>query len=106
MASMTEYQVTFWRDLPSMVVARDGSDVSKVQLAGRLQGAIDEAAMRLGEIGSEDYLMGWNRGAWTETDGTPEQAAQQVADDLAQEWSRERVSAYLDELGPKQGLSD
>ncbi len=103
---MTEYQVTFWRDLPSMVVARDGDDVSKLQLAGRLQGAIDEAAMRLGEIGSEDYLMGWARGPWTTADGTPEQVARQVADQLAQDWSRERVSTYLDELGTRRSPSD
>ncbi len=103
---MTEYPVTFWRDLPSMVVARDGDDVSKVQLVGRLQGAIDEAAMRLGEIGSEDYLMGWARGPWTSAEGKPEQVAPQVAEALAQEWSRERVAAYLDELGPRQSLSD
>ncbi len=103
---MTEYQVTFWRDLPAMVVAREDKDVSKVQLAGRLQGAIDEAAMRLGEVGSEDYLMGWARGAWTEAEGAPGQVAQRVADELATQWSRERVSTYLDELGPRQNLSE
>lgn len=95
---MTEYQVTSWRDLPAMVAARDGDDISKVQLAGRLQGAIDEAAMRLGDIGSDDYLAGWRRGPWTQTEGEPAQAAQRIADELAQEWSRERVSEYLNAI--------
>ncbi len=98
---MTEYQVTYWRDLPSMVVARDGDNVAKVQLAGRLQGAIDEAAMRLGDIGSDAYLDGFNRSPWTETDGTPTDVAQQTADSLSEEWSRERVSDYLNAIGPK-----
>ncbi len=98
---MTEYQVTFWRDLPSMVVARDGDDVAKIQLAGRLQGAIDEAAMRLGEIDSEAYLDGFARGPWTEAEGLPTDVAQATADELSAQWSRERVSAYLDELGPR-----
>ncbi|MFL6286844.1 MAG: virulence factor, partial [Actinomycetes bacterium] len=53
---MAEYQITSWRDLPSLVIAREGDDVTKVQLAPRLQEAIDEAAMRLGETGSDDYL--------------------------------------------------
>lgn len=100
---MTEYQVTYWRDLPSMVAARDGDDVAKVQLAGRLQGAIDEAAMRLGDIGSDDYLAGWVRGPWTVADdaGTPAEVSQRVADDLSEQWSRERVSDYLNAIGPK-----
>ncbi|MGB3829492.1 MAG: virulence factor [Ornithinimicrobium sp.] len=103
---MTEYQVTFWRELPSMVVAREGSEVAKTQLAGRLQGAIDEAAMRLGEIGSEDYLMGWTRGPWTPSEGTPDAVAQRVSSDLAEQWSRERVAAYLDDLGPRAATTE
>ncbi len=99
---MTEYQVTYWRELPSMVVAREGSDVAKAQLAGRLQGAIDEAAMRLGDTGSDAYLDGFARSAWAETEGTPAEAAQRIADTLSQDWSRERVSDYLNAIGPAQ----
>jgi len=51
---VAEYQVTSWRDLPSLVVARDGEHVTKAPLAPRFQEAIDEAAMRLGETGSDD----------------------------------------------------
>ena len=40
--------MTYWRDLPSLVVAREGDTVTKSQLASRFQEAIDEAAMRLG----------------------------------------------------------
>jgi hypothetical protein len=65
---VTEYQVTYWRELPSLVVAREGESVTKGPLAGRFQEAIDEAAMRLGEIGSESYLEGWTRSEWTAAD--------------------------------------
>ena len=41
---MTEFQVTRWRELPSMVTARSGDETAKVQLAARFQEAIDEAA--------------------------------------------------------------
>ena len=55
---MTEYEVTRWRELPSMVTARAGDETVKTQLAARFQEAIDEAAMRLRDTGSADYLDG------------------------------------------------
>ena len=55
---MTEYQVTRWRELPSMVTAREGEEVVKAELAGRFQRAIDEAAMRLGDtVLSEPFIL-------------------------------------------------
>ena len=62
--------MTYWRDLPSLVVARDGDDVTKAPLAQRFQEAIDEAAMRLGAVDSDAYLDGWRRSDWTPDDGT------------------------------------
>ena len=62
---MTDYQVTRWRELPSMVTARSGDETVKTTLAPRFQEAIDEAAMRLGDTGADDYLAGWDRSAWT-----------------------------------------
>jgi hypothetical protein len=95
---VTEYQVTYWRDLPSMVVAREGDSVTKGPLAPRFQEAIDEAAMRLGAIDSEAYLEGWTRGDWTAADGTPAEVCDRVVADLEAEWSAERIAEYLDAL--------
>lgn len=95
---MAEFQITAWRDLPSMVVAREGDEVVKLQLAPRLQEAIDEAAMRLGEVGSDDYLAGWVRGEWTAANGEPTTVAARVAADLEDKWSEGEVTAYLDSL--------
>jgi Virulence factor len=97
---MAEYQVTYWRDLPSMVAARDGAGESKVPLPQRFMEAIDEAAMRLGETSSDDYLAGWRRGDWTESGGTPGEVADRVAAELDDEWPEERLGSYLDEIGP------
>ena len=97
---MTDYQVTYWRDLPSLVVARDGEQVTKSPLAPRFQEAIDEAAMRLGDTGSDDYLAGWTRSQWTEATGTPTEVADRVVADLEQRWPIERLQEYLDDLGP------
>jgi hypothetical protein len=99
---VTEYQVTYWRDLPSMVVARDGDQTTKATLAPRLQAAVDEAAMRLGDIGSDAYLAGWTRGPWTAADGTPTEVADRVVADLEAAWPVERLKAYLDAIGTQQ----
>ncbi len=96
---MTEYQVTRWRELPSMVAARAGEEMVKAQLAPRFQEAIDEAAMRLGESGADDYLAGWDRTPWTAADGTPAEALDRVTGELDAEWPAERIAGYLDGLG-------
>jgi hypothetical protein len=97
---MTEYQITSWRELPSLVIARDGDHVAKVPLPQRFQEAIDEAAMRLGETSSEAYLDGWTRSDWTESDGTPADVAAAVTLSLEARWPAATVQAFLDGLGP------
>jgi len=97
---VTDYQVTYWRDLPSMVVAREGDQLTKATLAPRFQEAIDEAAMRLGETDSDAYLAGWTRGEWTPADGTGPEVCDRVTAELDAAWDEERLTAYLDALGP------
>ena len=68
---VAEYQITYWRELPSMVVAREGDDQVKTPLHERFQEAIDEAAMRLGDVGSDAYLAGWERSPVDGGEGSP-----------------------------------
>jgi hypothetical protein len=82
-----------------MVAAREDDTVVKTVLAPRFQEAIDEAAMRLGDTGSDDYLAGWERSPWTSADGTPAEVLDRVAAELDAEWPPDRIAAYLDELG-------
>lgn len=96
---VTEYQVTYWRDLPSMVVARDGEQATKASLPPRFMEAIDEAAMRLGADASEDYLAGWRRGDWIPSDEDPERLTERVVAELEATWGEDAVTAYLDGLG-------
>lgn len=95
---MTEYQVTRWRELPSMVAARAGDEIVKAEFASRFQEAIDEAAMRLGDSGADDYLAGWARTAWTTADGTPAEVLDRVTSELDAEWPADRIAKYLSGL--------
>jgi hypothetical protein len=81
------------------VVARQGDETVKSPLAPRFQEAIDEAAMRLGDVGSDSYLAGWRRGDWTAQDGDPTQVVGHVVAALEDKWPTSAVSAYLDGLG-------
>ncbi len=82
---MTEYQITYWRDLPSLVTARDGDAVAKVELPPRFAEQIDQVAMDEGLTGSDAYLEGWRRGEWTTGDGTPSELVAAVIARLEQE---------------------
>jgi Virulence factor len=96
---MTECQVSRWRELPSMVAARAGDETVKSELAPRFQKAIDEAAMRLGDIGADDYLAGWERCPWTGADGTPAEVLDRVTAERDADWPANRIAGYLDGLG-------
>jgi len=57
-----ELTVISWRDIPAQVVAKGGRGQSaRIQLPDRFQEAIDEAALRAGLFGTDDYLAGWRR---------------------------------------------
>ncbi len=96
---MTEFQITFWRDFPSMVVARaETRERHKVQLPSRFQVAIDEAAMRAGATGTDEYLDGWLRTDWQEQAGAPQEVAQAVAAQLEADYSPRRIREMLDAI--------
>ena len=82
-----------------MVAARAGDETGRAQLAALLQEAIDEAAMRLGDTGADDYLAGWERSAWTGADGSPAEVLDRVTAELDAAWPAERIAGYLDGLG-------
>ncbi len=96
---MTEFRVTYWRDLPSLVTARDGEHTAKAALDARFMVAIDEAAMRLGAIDSDAYLEGWRQSDWEARDGSPEEVVEAVAAELEKEYDPGRVQELLDSYG-------
>lgn len=97
---MTEVQITRWREIPSLVTAREGDELAKVPLPPRFQEAIDEAAMRLAAIDADAYMAGWIRDPWLAVAGSPSEAAETAAAELEAQWSPEALNALLDSLGP------
>ncbi len=85
---MAELTVIYWRDIPAQVVAQgDGRVRARVQLADRFQEAIDEAALRAGLFGTDEYLGEWRR------------ESRPCGDDLEEEARAEssRLTAEFDE---------
>lgn len=97
---MAEYQVTYWRDIPATVTAREGrGHTVRVELPGRFQEAIDELAMRLALTGTDAYLEHWRRGPWQDRPGSPDEVARAVAAELDAEHSPERLRRMLVDAG-------
>ena len=70
---MAEYQILFWRHIPSMVVVRGYGKEVQGRLPQRYQDAIDDAAMLAGETSSEAYLEAWEWGPPRQREGSPEE---------------------------------
>jgi hypothetical protein len=81
--AMAEYQVLYWREIPSLVKATDGAAEVSVRLPQRFHDAIDDAAMQAGATDTEAYLAGWHWGPMLTRPGTAREAAEAVAAELA-----------------------
>jgi hypothetical protein len=93
---MAEYQITYWQEIPSLVNAREGRrNRASVELSQRFQAAIDEAAMRAGMTGTDDYIQQWRRSEWIDQEGTPEEVAGAVAAEIEQTFTPERIREIL-----------
>jgi hypothetical protein len=74
-----ELTVISWRDIPAQVLATDGERNARAALNDRFMLAVDEAAMRAGLSGSDDYLAEWQR----KTRGCGGDLEREVADEVA-----------------------
>ena len=95
---MSEYQITYWRDFPSMVVVKNGEETVKVSLASRFQEAIDEAAMRVGAEDADAYLDGWRKSDWIVEQGDATEVAERVSSGIENSLDDAGLQAMLDKL--------
>lgn len=82
-----------------MVVAREGDQTIKIMLPTRFQEAIDEAAMRMGEIDADAYTSGWIRDPWVSTSQSPKELADRVAAELETKFTENYLQVILDGMG-------
>ena len=79
---MAFYKVLYWQDIPSQVKAWDDFDETKVELTPRFAARIDQSAQSQGLTQADDYLGQWKWSEEQERDGTPEELAQAVKNEL------------------------
>jgi hypothetical protein len=88
---VAEVQVVLWRDIPAQVKARHERERAAQPLSPRFQEAIDQAAMRAGLTGTDEYLAEWRAGDWEARDGTPQESATRRVEELEAEYSDVRL---------------
>jgi len=79
---MAQFQVLFWKHIPSQVVAWEGEAKAKRMLPDYFQAAIDAYAMKDGSTEIDAYLEGWHRGPVQVRDGTPEEVIDALVAEL------------------------
>lgn len=79
---MAQYQILYWKDIPSVVEAAEGEQSVQVSLSSRFQELIDAVAMMEGLSDSEVYLEHWHKGPLLLCGGSAEEVANAVAAEL------------------------
>ena len=92
---MASLVITYWRDIPSQVIAKAGRASEKRMLAARFQEAIDMAAMRSGAADSDDYLNEWRRGEPTACSDDLAGEVEKATRSIDNEYGPERLKALI-----------
>ena len=79
---MANYQVMYWKHIPSQVKAWDGATEAKRMMPDRFQAAIDAYAMKDGSTAMDAYLEGWRWGDVESRPGTPQDVLEAVVSEL------------------------
>jgi hypothetical protein len=88
---MAQFQVMYWKHIPSQVMAWEGENKAKRMLPDYFQAAIDAYAMKDGSTDMDAYLEGWHRGPVQVRDGTPEQVIEALVEELTAANPRARL---------------
>ena len=95
-----------WRDIPSQVLIKRGRDRGKYMLSARFQEAIDRAAMRAGNGGSDAYLEEWRRVTTTiEAEGALKDIAAQLGEEIEAQYSDDDITRLAKQNGYAEPVS-
>jgi hypothetical protein len=84
---MANYQVLYWRDIPSQIKVWDDFDELKIELSSKFIARIDLTAKELGLTEQDDYLVQWNWSEEFERAGSPEEVAEAVKNELEEKFN-------------------
>jgi hypothetical protein len=79
---MANYQVMFWKHIPSQIKAWDETSEAKRMLPDYFQAAIDAYAMKDGSTDLDAYLDGWRWGPVEERSGAPQEIIELLVEEL------------------------
>jgi Virulence factor len=85
---MATYQILYWHDIPVQVRAGRRRNRASVELPQRFQVAVDKAAMAADVTGTDGYLDGFSWSETEEREGTPEEVATAVSNELIAQYSK------------------
>ena len=88
--------VRYWRDMPSMVLAKAGRrNKATAALPERFEKAIDAAAMKGGLDSTDDYLAEWRDGEGVECGDDLQAAADAKAAEIDAEYTSEKLRELI-----------
>lgn len=90
---MTKLTLLCWQEIPSVVEAKDGKEVHKVELSLKFQELIDLIAMKRGLGGTDEYLMHWNKRPRPEVETGATEAAEALAGEIEADYERIKADA-------------
>lgn len=92
--------VRYWRDMPSMVLAKAGRrNKATAPLPERFEKAIDAAAMKGGLASTDDYLAEWRDGEGQECGDDLQAAVDAKAAEIDAQYDSQRLRALIANQG-------
>ena len=99
---MAQLIITYWRDIPAQVTAKEGRTSAKRELSLRFTEAIDMAAMRSGAAGTDDYLAEFRRSEPVECGSDLEAEVSAATAKIEADYDKDRLVA-LAKNGGREG---
>ena len=101
----------YWKEVPVQVQAHDDNGTISTQLDDRFQQGADAISMFDGSGGTDDYLEAWEWGAFSDVEGSAEDAATAQAERLNRGFPDDFVARIRDlhrsgDRDPRPGAID
>ncbi len=93
---MARFRVMYWKEIPLQVQAEDGHGQISLPLDERFQAGADAISMFDGSNGTDDYLEGFQWGAYREMDGSVKHVAEIIANRFNLHFPKDFVSRIRD----------